>query len=98
MEPDRSLGDYPFWDDPKCAGNDSMYPERNDPLGIKAAKAVCTGGDGLGVCPEFDRCRAYALKHKEVYGVWGGLSERERSIMFRKERRLARERRQAEEG
>ena len=42
---------------------------------VKAAKAVCAG------CPVLPECRAYALANPwlTAYGVWGGLSEAERT-------------------
>jgi WhiB family redox-sensing transcriptional regulator len=37
------------------------------------AKSVCAG------CPVIEQCRQHALKVQEPYGVWGGLSERDRA-------------------
>ena len=37
-----------------------------------AAKKVCTG------CEVRAECLEYALAHDERFGIWGGLSERER--------------------
>ena len=37
-----------------------------------AAKAMCRE------CPALQACRAYALTHAELYGVWGGMGEQER--------------------
>lgn len=37
-----------------------------------AAKAVC------GACPVLRQCREHALRVREPYGVWGGLTEDER--------------------
>lgn len=36
------------------------------------AKAVCYS------CPVRRQCLDYALRHNEVYGIWGGMTERER--------------------
>ncbi|MCM3660761.1 WhiB family transcriptional regulator [Georgenia satyanarayanai] len=38
----------------------------------EAAKAVCAE------CPVIQQCREHALKVREPYGVWGGLSEDDR--------------------
>lgn len=38
----------------------------------EAAKAVCA------MCPVISACREHALRAREPYGVWGGLSEEER--------------------
>lgn len=54
----------------------------------KAAKAVCNGKDGLPVCPVREQCRETALGDNERFGVWGGMSEQERT----KERRRRRAR------
>jgi WhiB family redox-sensing transcriptional regulator len=41
-----------------------------------AAKAVC------GTCPVLAQCREHALRVREPYGVWGGLTEDEREAIF----------------
>lgn len=38
----------------------------------RAALAICAG------CPVREPCRDYALAAQEPYGVWGGLTERQR--------------------
>lgn len=38
------------------------------------AKAVCR------TCPVIDECRRHALAVREPYGVWGGMSPRERAV------------------
>ena len=40
------------------------------------AKAICA------TCPVIEPCRAHALVHREPYGVWGGLTERERAAIW----------------
>ncbi len=47
-----------------------FFPE----LGARqeAAKAVCAR------CPAQGECRAWALAHREPYGVWGGLNPEDR--------------------
>ena len=64
-----------------CHGLDTelFYPEKK--LGnaaINEAKAVCAN------CVVKSECLEYALTNGEHFGVWGGMSERER----RRERRL----------
>ena len=49
-----------------------------------AAKAVCAR------CPVMDLCREHALRTREPYGVWGGLSEAEREEVFVVQRRAER--------
>jgi len=41
-----------------------------------AAKAVCES------CPVLTSCRNHALAVREPYGVWGGLSEDDRTTMW----------------
>jgi WhiB family transcriptional regulator, redox-sensing transcriptional regulator len=43
----------------------------------RAAKAVCSH------CPVRAECLEYAIEHDERWGVWGGLSERERRPLVR---------------
>jgi WhiB family redox-sensing transcriptional regulator len=40
------------------------------------AKQVCAP------CPVLSECRAFSLRGREAYGIWGGLSEDERSKML----------------
>lgn len=49
---------------------EAFFPEKGQPT--RPAKAVC------GRCPVAAECLEYALTHDERFGVWGGLSERER--------------------
>ncbi|MFI1203556.1 WhiB family transcriptional regulator [Streptomyces sp. NPDC020883] len=42
------------------------------------AKAVCNG------CPVRPECLTYALDHREWFGVWGGMTERERRTLLRR--------------
>jgi len=52
-----------------------FYPETGEPN--RHAKRVCAG------CEVRAECLAYALAHRERFGVWGGTSERERRRMRR---------------
>lgn len=62
-----------------CAGTDPFlfYPPTGARSAARAAKRVCMG------CPVQARCLRYALTHRERFGVWGGLSERERRELKR---------------
>lgn len=42
------------------------------------AKDIC------GVCSVRSECLAWSLEKRERYGVWGGVTERERADMFRR--------------
>jgi WhiB family redox-sensing transcriptional regulator len=43
----------------------------------RAAKAIC------GTCQVRESCAEYAVGNHERYGVWGGLSEHERELIWR---------------
>lgn len=60
-----------------CASTDPevFFPERG--TSAKEAKRVCTG------CEVAAECLEYALVNHEQFGVWGGLSERERRVVAR---------------
>lgn len=66
-----------------CLGTDPylFYPERG--ASTKEAKAVCQG------CIVREDCLEYALAEDEKFGIWGGLSERQRR-RIRRQRALAR--------
>jgi WhiB family redox-sensing transcriptional regulator len=55
-----------------CAETDPevFFPEKG--ASTRAAKKVCRA------CEVRTTCLSYALDHGERFGVWGGLSERER--------------------
>lgn len=62
-----------------CRGMDSdvfFHPEGERgaarEMRERTAKAICAG------CPVIRECREHALSVREPYGVWGGLTERER--------------------
>jgi WhiB family redox-sensing transcriptional regulator len=40
---------------------------------IDQAKVICNS------CPVLEECRQHALRTREPYGIWGGLSEEERA-------------------
>lgn len=58
--------------DALCAqvGTDEWFPPKGG--STKAAKEICAS------CSVIDECLAYALRNHERFGIWGGLSERER--------------------
>ena len=66
-----------------CLGVDPnlFFPERG--ASTREAKAVCKG------CEVRDDCLEYALANGEKFGIWGGLSERERRRV-RRQRALER--------
>lgn len=51
---------------------------REDAVKVNQAKAICAQ------CPVQAQCLAHALKFDELYGVWGGMSSKERSRLKRR--------------
>ena len=60
-----------------CAQTDpeAFFPEKGG--STREAKAVCQS------CSVREECLEYALAHDERFGIWGGLSERERRRLRR---------------
>ena len=60
-----------------CAQTDpeAFFPEKGG--STREAKRVCTG------CEVRSECLEYALANDERFGIWGGLSERERRRLKR---------------
>jgi WhiB family redox-sensing transcriptional regulator len=52
-----------------------FFPEQGG--STEAAKRVCVG------CPVRSECLAWALVNREPFGIWGGMSERERGALRR---------------
>ncbi len=70
-------------DDANCLGVDPdlFFPERG--ASTREAKEVCRG------CVVREQCLEFALQNGEKFGIWGGMSERERR-RIRRQRALAR--------
>jgi WhiB family redox-sensing transcriptional regulator len=60
-----------------CLGKDPelFYPPKGE--NAQDAKAICR------VCPVAIICLNYALARRERYGVWGGMTEKERRRLLR---------------
>jgi WhiB family redox-sensing transcriptional regulator len=61
-----------------CAQTDpeAFFPEKGG--STREAKRICSG------CEVRSECLDYALAHDERFGIWGGLSERERRRLRRR--------------
>lgn len=55
---------------------DAWFPRKG--TSTREAKRICKGGQGRPACPVRNECLDYALRHDERFGIWGGLSDRER--------------------
>lgn len=67
---------------------DTWFPEKSDDTlpgyhnlhsTAPLAKELC-----INQCPIVLQCRAYALKHHEMHGVWGGMSFLDRKVVWSK--------------
>ena len=75
----ESLEDDDQWQERGlCAQTDpeAFFPEKGG--STREAKKVCTG------CDVRSECLDYALQNDERFGIWGGLSERERRKLKRR--------------
>lgn len=72
-----------WMEDAACVGmGDLMFPHRGED--VRPAKAVCAE------CSVREVCLQYAFEHGEHWGIWGGMSERERRQIRERRNRLAR--------
>ncbi|MDN3496428.1 WhiB family transcriptional regulator [Planococcus sp. APC 4015] len=64
--------------DALCSQTDpeAFFPEKGG--STRDAKRICT------TCDVRDQCLEYALQNDERFGIWGGLSERERRKLKRR--------------
>jgi WhiB family redox-sensing transcriptional regulator len=74
-----NIESLPWASQARClqAEPDTFFPEKGG--STREAKRICT------TCEVRDLCLEYALANDERFGIWGGMSERER----RKVKRLA---------
>lgn len=52
------------------ADPEAFFPEKGG--STREAKRIC------GICPVQQECLEYALERDQRFGIWGGMSERER--------------------
>lgn len=71
LDPDR------WQDHAACRGHDpaTFFPEKGDVDGIRAAIAICE------TCPVVDACREHAVDARELEGIWGATTGRQRRTM-----------------
>jgi len=77
LAPDTIEDDDQWQERGLCAQTDpeAFFPEKGG--STREAKRICQG------CEVRDRCLEYALANDERFGIWGGLSERERRRLKR---------------
>ena len=60
-------------DQADCKGHtDLFFVKRGDNASMIQAKAICQK------CPVLEECRTYVLFHPERYGIWAGMTEKDR--------------------
>ena len=77
IESAPATADDPWQERALCAQTDpeAFFPEKGG--STREAKRICLG------CEVRDVCLDYALANDERFGIWGGLSERERRRLKR---------------
>ena len=77
-----AVGELAWQDYANCRGADAdlFFPERG--ASTRRAKAIC------GECQVRSECLDFAIEIGEKFGIWGGMSERERRRV-RRERQVA---------
>ena len=85
--PKPLMENYEWQEEAKCRGVDPEifflpYRARNAEKRKReqAAKDVCKG------CPVTAECLSYAMQTEEEFGVWGGLTPEERTLLGRRTR------------
>ena len=81
--PEPSLANYEWMFDGACKDYEAeMFFHPDGERGparrnrIATAKAICAS------CPVIEKCAAHALSVREPYGIWGGLSEDDREMIY----------------
>ncbi len=71
--------DLPWHREARCADEDinPAWFHSTDVREVKHAIRVCQG------CPVINKCLEYALSSADNWGVWGGLTDRQRRLLQR---------------
>lgn len=77
-----------IWAKGNCrdAPTDLFYPDRDAatyPTVAAAAKEYCRGNGTRPLCPVILECLLYGLLTNDRFGIWGGMSPRERNALRR---------------
>lgn len=66
---------------------DMWFPEKDEgPKRVQEAVAICNGQKDGVPCPVLDQCAEWGIR-RERFGVWGGLTERQRNMIREARRR-----------
>jgi WhiB family transcriptional regulator, redox-sensing transcriptional regulator len=80
------LTDMPWYEDARCRveGNpESFYPTMGSREAGQQAIAICRR------CPVLELCRDWALDNRQKWGIWGGLTERQRRLIITQRNKAA---------
>lgn len=79
----RTVTPYAWMDEGACFQTppSTFFPFEGDDAGVEKAKAICA------TCSHVERCGDYALTNRIDYGIWGGLSEKDRRRIIRQRRK-----------
>lgn len=74
-----------------CRGMDSaFFFHPDDERGVARAARESRAKQICARCAVLDQCRQHALRVREPYGIWGGLTEHERRVLLRNRDRTLR--------
>lgn len=93
---DKNLNPRRWENEAACIGVDTelFFPPRIKTVYAEMAdqaKAYCNGDRALKrkPCPVREQCREWAIQTDELFGIFGGMSHRERNALLRKRHREA---------
>lgn len=67
----------------RCRGEDpEMFFHPRDERSSARARRIKTAKEFCEPCPVKNQCADHAIKVREPYGIWGGLSEEERKKIY----------------
>lgn len=67
----------------KCKRLTEFFYPNTPSSEVALAKAACNGVEFGSVCPMREQCLQHAINYHEDFGVWGGMSERDRRKIHR---------------
>jgi len=74
----NAIESVPCQEDAAVFYPEDYFDDENRSIAIAEAKSLCQG------CAALDLCADYATKANEVYGIWGGLTRKERKASLGK--------------
>jgi|TARA_R110000744_G_scaffold100913_2_gene194663 WhiB family redox-sensing transcriptional regulator len=71
----NKIGDPPCHQDPAVFYPEDFFDEENKAIAIAEAKKLCAS------CPALTLCADYAVRAREPFGIWGGLTHKDRKAV-----------------